>query len=311
MCPSDAAHGHPDQIGPRRADQAPRRVRLGDGGDAALKRGDGQCAGVSGEIFRNHEIARRHRPAPIGEVLQVASVSPPSVLRQGSIKISLDGVAGRADGALGSLYRYYVPFHELGSDRELLSEVRYLLREVRFPAYTREVNRLRAEATATHDGTRQRLTTLNRQIANIVDTVAAGRASPALLDRLEKLETEKNHLDQDLAGPAPEPVRFHPNVVDIYVSKVNGLREALNEVGAREEAAEILRGLIDEIRLHPIDGQLQIELIGDLATLLVFADEKGNKKPGSLGKPGRTKWLVAGARCHLYRTRRIFRRGSP
>jgi len=173
--------------------------------------------------------------------------------------------------------------------------------------YTREVNRLRAEASATHDGTRQRLTTLNRKIVNIVDTVAAGRASPALLDRLEKLETEKNHLDQDLAGPAPEPVRFHPNVADIYVSKVNGLREALNEDGAREEAAEILRGLIDEIRLHPIDGQLQIELIGDLATLLVFAgeNEKGNKKPGSLGKPGRTKWLVAGARNHRELTLQI------
>ena len=39
-------------------------------------------------------------------------------------------------------------------------------------------------------------------------------------------------------------------------------------------------------------------MVGDLATLLVFAgeNEKGNKKPGSLGKPGRTKWLVAGAR---------------
>ena len=67
--------------------------------------------------------------------------------------------------------------------------------------YTREVNRLRAEATATLDGTRQRLTTLNRQIANIVDTVAAGRASPALLDSLEKLETEKNHLERDLRWP--------------------------------------------------------------------------------------------------------------
>ena len=163
--------------------------------------------------------------------------------------------------------------------------------------YTREVNRLRAEATATHDGTRQRLTTLNRQIANIVDTVAVGRSSPALLDRLEKLETEKDHLERDLAGPAPEPVRFHPNVADLYVSKVNGLREALNEDGPREEAAEILRSLVDEIRLHSIDGELQIELIGDLATLLIFAEQKEADKenPGSLGKPGRTKWLVAGA----------------
>ena len=52
------------------------------------------------------------------------------------------------------------------------------------------------------------------------------------------------------------------------------------------------------------DGQLQIELIGDLATLLGFADKnrRDKKKPGSLGDPGSTKWLVAGARCHLYRT---------
>ena len=163
--------------------------------------------------------------------------------------------------------------------------------------YTREINRLRAESTAKHDGTKNRLVTLNRQIDNIVDSVAAGQASPALLHRLEKLELEKEDLENRLAGPAPEPVRFHPNVADLYVSKVNGLRNALNEDGAREEAAQILRGLVDEIRLHPIDGQLQIELIGDLATLLGFAEKKGadNKKPGSSGDPGSTKWLVAGA----------------
>ncbi len=102
---------------------------------------------------------------------------------------------------------------------------------------------------------------------------------------------EKEDLKNRLAGPAPEPVRFHPNIADLYVSKVNGLRNALNEDGAREEAAQILRGLVDEIRLHPIDDQLQIELIGDLATLLDFAEKKGadNKKPGSSGDPGSTK----------------------
>ena len=65
-----------------------------------------------------------------------------------------------------------------------------------------------------------------------------------------------------------------------------------------DEAAQILRGLVDEIRLHPVDNQLQIELIGDIATLLGFAEKNGppSKKPGSSGDPGSTKWLVAGAR---------------
>ncbi len=164
--------------------------------------------------------------------------------------------------------------------------------------YTREINRLRAESTANHDGTKKQLVTMNRQIDNIVDAVATGQASVALLCRLEKLELEKKELENDLTGPTPELVRFHPNVADLYVSKVNSLRNALNEDGAREEAAQILRGLVDEIRLHPIDDQLQIELIGDLATLLGFAEKKGgdSKKPGSTGDPGSTKWLVAGAR---------------
>ena len=170
--------------------------------------------------------------------------------------------------------------------------------------YTREINRLRAEATANHDGTKNRLVALNRQIDNIVDAVAAGQASPALLGRLNKLELKKSELENELADPAPEPVRFHPNVADIYVSKVNSLRDALNEEGTREGAAQILRGLVDEIRLHPVDGQLQIELIGDLATLLGFAGKNGagKKKPGSPEDPGSTKWLVAGARNHLCRT---------
>ena len=168
--------------------------------------------------------------------------------------------------------------------------------------YTREINRLRAESTAHHDETKNRLVTLNRQIENIVDAVAVGQASPALLGRLEKLELEKIELENDLAGPAPELVRFHPNVAELYVSKVKGLRNALNEDGAREEAAQIFRGLVDEIRLHLIDDQLQIELIGDLATLLGFAEKKraDSKKPGSPEDPGSTKWLVAGARSQRY-----------
>ena len=80
--------------------------------------------------------------------------------------------------------------------------------------------------------------------------------------------------------------------------KVAELRAALNQDASRYEAAQILRTLVDEIRLHPIDGELQIELIGDLATLLGFAKEydPDKKRPGRLGDPGRTKWLVAGAR---------------
>ena len=129
-----------------------------------------------------------------------------------------------------------------------------------------------------------------------VDSAAAGRASPALLDRLEEHEAELDRIDAELAAPPPDPVRIHPNIANFYVEKVQRLRECLNQEDTREEAAGIIRGLVDEIRLHPIDGALQIELKGDLATLLGFADQydPDKKQPGSTGNPGRTKWLVAG-----------------
>ena len=163
--------------------------------------------------------------------------------------------------------------------------------------YTREFNRLQAEASAKRVAKGQRLAVVDRQIVNIVETIAAGEASPALLQRLRELEREKANLEANRTETEPDPIRLHPNVDQYYVHKVAELRAALNQDASRYEAAAILRTLVDEIRLHPIDGELQIELIGDLATLLGFAKEydPDKKSPGRLGDPGRTKWLVAGA----------------
>ena len=172
------------------------------------------------------------------------------------------------------------------------------LTEVFVREYTREINRLRAEASASHTQSRQRLDDIDRRVANIVDAIAAGRSGTALLDKLQALESEKAELEANQSQPAPEPIRLHPNIAEHYVAKVNDLRNYLNKEDTRIEAAQILRSLVDEIRLHPVDGKLQIELIGDLAALLGFAQTKGasSKKPGSFEDPSRTKWLVAGAR---------------
>jgi 3-oxoacyl-[acyl-carrier protein] reductase len=182
-------------------------------------------------------------------------------------------------------------------DRHLTPE----LTDVFVREYTDEVNRVRAEANASHDEANRRRTSLHAQIDNLVDSVAAGRASPALLDRLEEHEAELGRIKAELAASPPDPVRIHPNIANFYVEKVQRLRECLNQEETREEAAGIIRGLVDEIRLHPIDGAIQIELKGDLATLLGFADhyDPDDKKPGSAGDPGCTKWLVAGARKAL------------
>ena len=58
---------------------------------------------------------------------------------------------------------------------------------------------------------------------------------------------------------------IHPALAEIYRQKVAAMHEALRDPGTRDEAFGIIRSLIDEIRLVPVDGELGIEIKGELA----------------------------------------------
>ena len=58
---------------------------------------------------------------------------------------------------------------------------------------------------------------------------------------------------------------LHPGLADVYRRKIENLTEALNKEELRAEAAELLRSTILTIRLVPEDGELAIELVGELA----------------------------------------------
>ncbi len=75
----------------------------------------------------------------------------------------------------------------------------------------------------------------------------------------------------------------------MYRQKVDNLHAALAHENTRQEAAEVLRELIEEIRLIPEDGELKIELYGQLAALLNLA----NKNPRS-DEQGLQVTMVAG-----------------
>ncbi len=138
----------------------------------------------------------------------------------------------------------------------------------------------RATAVADRDDTlkRQDLDQANRGIREIIEAVKAGFRSSAMAAELAALEARKQDLEALLKQPpAPKP-RIHPNLANVYRDKVADLHAALDRDETRAEAAEILRNLIEEVRLVPEDGQLEIELRGDLAAILSFA-QKGN--PGA------------------------------
>ena len=145
--------------------------------------------------------------------------------------------------------------------------------------------------TSRREDVRRQLAKINKELEALVSAVKAGIQSDTLKDEFERLEQSKRMIEQELAEEPPPPVRLHPNLSEIYRQKVDNLTEALNTEDTRQEAGEIIRGLIDEIRLVPDGDDLRIHLKGELAEMLALS---ANAKPGASGTVLKST-LVAGA----------------
>ncbi len=151
--------------------------------------------------------------------------------------------------------------------------------------------RLTAE-TSRREGLQKQLAKINKELESLVSAVKAGIQSDTLKAEFERLEQNKRVIEQELAAEPPPPIRLHPNLAEIYRQKVENLTEALNTEETRQEAGEIIRGLVDEIRLVPDGDDLRIHLKGELAEMLALST---NAKHGAKGTVLKTT-LVAGAR---------------
>ena len=54
--------------------------------------------------------------------------------------------------------------------------------------------------------------------------------------------------------PAPTPVRLHPNLPQLYRQKVVQLHEALQDPSIRDQAVELLRGLLSKVLPQLVAG---------------------------------------------------------
>ena len=164
--------------------------------------------------------------------------------------------------------------------------------------YHRELNRLNAGAEQQIVRGRGELRKIEREIDRLVQAIKDGVHAIRVKEELETLEARRMVLERELQRtPEPAP-RLHPNLAELYRQKVASLRDSLNDTGTRTEAANIIRDLVEEIRLHPDKDVLKIELVGDLARILSLA----NENPRRNGPAGVQLTLVAGARYRTYLT---------
>jgi site-specific DNA recombinase len=157
-------------------------------------------------------------------------------------------------------------------------------------AFHAEFNRRNHDAELGYDVSRRELADIGRKIDGILRAIEDGVYTSSTKDRLIGLEKRKAELEA--IKPIPPTPRLHPNLADLYASKVARLEEALNEPDAREQAAEALRALVEGITLTPTsDGVLQIELYGELGAIFAIGQGANVNRPGDM--PRRFS-LVAG-----------------
>ena len=163
--------------------------------------------------------------------------------------------------------------------------------------FQKEWNRLRREETAAKARDTAELTRVERQISNIINAIKEGLFVPTMKQELEGLEARKASLKAALDAEPEEPPRLHPGLADVYRAKVAELTRALNDDALRSEAAAALRSLLGEIRLIPENGELAIELVGELAGILALGNENSRQQKARSGSSERAcqLTLVAGA----------------
>ena len=167
-----------------------------------------------------------------------------------------------------------------------------------------EVARLRKQRGARERQVQKDLNKVNAAIKRCLTFITEGDGDPGLVrDELRNLEARKRDLERRMASSGEEGmIEVHPNIADLYRRKVMELRTLLEDETARPQAMDIIRSMIERIEVHqgPERGKPNVILVGALAQILGFSQQKTTTAPGS-GGDGRVL-MVAGARSLPFRT---------
>jgi site-specific DNA recombinase len=164
--------------------------------------------------------------------------------------------------------------------------------------FTREMNRLRMERRATLTAGGREIERIEVRRKKLVQSNIDGVPASEVRDELTANAARREELKAKLAAADAPPPLLHLEMADLYRQKVTTLAQALEQPETRTEATEALRGLVDAIVLTPTDGELKIELKGNLAAMLSAATNA--KRSPETGDLSLQVEMVAGACNQLY-----------
>jgi site-specific DNA recombinase len=159
--------------------------------------------------------------------------------------------------------------------------------------FTREMNRLRMEHRAGLSSAEREIERIEARRKKLVESIMEGVPANEVKDELNANAARREELRAKLAAADAPPPLLHPEMAGLYRQKVTALAQALAHPETRTEACEALRGLIDAIVLTPDQGELQVELKGNLAAMLGAAQNA--KRSPETGDLSLQVVMVAGA----------------
>jgi site-specific DNA recombinase len=161
--------------------------------------------------------------------------------------------------------------------------------------FTREMNRLYMEHRANLSTAEREIDRIEVRRNKLIEMVMDGVPPAEVKDEMIANAARREELKAKLAAADAPPPLLHPEMAGLYRQKVTALAQALEQPETRTEAPEALRGLIDTIVLTPNQGELQIELKGNLAAMLGAAQNA--KRSPETGDLSLQVVMVAGAGC--------------
>lgn len=151
---------------------------------------------------------------------------------------------------------------------------------------------------------------MERQIANIMDTVRDGRvqglAGELMMKELDRLEAERQRFErQTKVKPRPAPA---PLEAEAVIARLDAMLDDLRSALAGDDreagrARDTLRGLIERVTLTPIEleridkrgqGPVRVTVEGPLSALVDLADDAGvilhSSHPGTVQDPATVRF---------------------
>ncbi|MFW2830993.1 recombinase family protein [Sphingomonas sp. ID0503] len=137
--------------------------------------------------------------------------------------------------------------------------------------YEAETRRLDAVSVTVRPEREVALSQVTAQLTNIKAAILQGVNPTLFVDELRQLTERQTRLTAEIAAastPSSNSDLLHPDLGRIYREKVAKLTKAFEDEALKAEAFERIRALIDAVVLTPEDGELKIDLRGELASML-------------------------------------------